>query len=288
MATSMAAPASASQPAPLSTPGSAPDRRRPGSPPLAAVLALAAVLLALAPVLLAPPARAVANGVPAPAGTLGFAAKFVFTGIPRTDGSTYDSACSGALVAPEWVVTAGHCFHDAARTPVSGPPPYASSTVIVGATTDTDPAAQVRTVVDVRQAPNGADVALARLSEPVQTVRPLALPSRAPRAGQVLGLAGWGATTSVDPTPSSQLMTGLVEVGTVADQTIGVSGYAPAPDTSACPYDSGAPYFRVSRGQLVLVAVESGGPPCPHTDEDTAYRADVLAPWIREQLAAPR
>lgn len=260
-----------------------PRRSRASSPLLLTVLTVLAGLVA-ASVLLAPArAGAVANGLPVPRGALGFAAKLTFTGIPRTDGTTYDSACSGALVAPEWVVTAGHCFHDAARTPVGGPPQYATSTVTVGRTSGAG-GGESRSVVDVRQAPGGADVALARLSAPVTTVRPLGLTGEAPRVGQVLALAGWGAT-SADGPPSTQLLTGLVRVSSVGDPLLGVTGYAPAPDTSACPYDSGAPYFRISGQGLVLVSVESGGPSCPHADPERTTRTDVLVPWISGQVA---
>jgi hypothetical protein len=60
-----------------------------------------------------------------------------------------------------------------------------------------------------------------------------------------------------------------------------VTGYAPARDTSACLYDSGAPYFRSVSGVLQLVSVESTGPDCPHTSNETTSRADVDTGWIR-------
>jgi len=47
--------------------------------------------------------------------------KLTMTHIPRPDGTFYDSACSAALISPSWIITAGHCFHDVNRNPVSGP-----------------------------------------------------------------------------------------------------------------------------------------------------------------------
>jgi hypothetical protein len=61
-----------------------------------------------------------------------------------------------------------------------------------------------------------------------------------------------------------------------------VAGYSPRADTSACAYDSGAPYFTVPRAALpVLVSVESNGPDCPHTGPETTSRVDTVVPWIR-------
>ncbi len=59
-----------------------------------------------------------------------------------------------------------------------------------------------------------------------------------------------------------------------------VTGHAPERDTSPCPYDSGAPYFVKRNGERQLVAVEAGGPECPHTLEDSASRVDTVASWI--------
>ncbi|WP_446210445.1 hypothetical protein [Micromonospora sp. IBSANI012] len=63
-------------------------------------------------------------------------------------------------------------------------------------------------------------------------------------------------------------------------------GYAPAADTSACLWDSGAPYFRENAdGTQTLVSIESDGPACPHSQGETTQRVDRLADWIRQTTA---
>jgi secreted trypsin-like serine protease len=246
---------------------------------LAAALA-SAVTTATAVLALASPASAVADGVPAQPGQYRFNVKLVFTDIPRPDGSHYNSGCTGALIAPRWIVTAGHCFHDVARNPVSGPVPY-SSVAVVGGVDDADPARQVVTVLADYQSPAN-DIAIAELAEPVRGIRPLALPRHAPTVGEVLRITGWGAQDSVDPAPATHLRTGQVTVAEVQAAYLGVVGYRPLPTTSACLYDSGAPYFAEPRhGQPYLVSVESDGPDCPHDQVETTARVDVVTDWIR-------
>jgi secreted trypsin-like serine protease len=226
------------------------------------------------------PAAAVAHGTPAADGQYPFAVKLTMTGIPRTDGTTYASACSAALISPTWIITAGHCFHDVYRNRVSGPAPYPTTATLNTANLATSPG-EARSVVEVRQSTTN-DIAVARLSAPVTNVRPLALGIARPAAGQLLTLAGWGATSSVNPTPSNQLTTGVVKIWSVQSTTVLVRGYSPAADTSACLYDSGAPYFTTPPAAAPrLTSVESTGPNCPHSLSETTARVDVVVPWIR-------
>ena len=226
------------------------------------------------------PAAAVAHGTPAVAGQYPFAVRLTMTNIPRTDGTTYASACSAGLISPTWIITAGHCFHDVYRNRVSGATPYPTTATLNTANLASSPG-EARSVVEVRQSSTN-DIALARLSAPVTDVRPLALNTLRPQRGQLLTLAGWGATSSVDPVPSAQLNTGVVKVWSVQSTAILVRGYSPAADTSACLYDSGAPYFTTPPGATPrLTSVESTGPNCPHSLSETTSRVDVVVPWIR-------
>ncbi|HWD05111.1 MAG TPA: trypsin-like serine protease [Amycolatopsis sp.] len=244
---------------------------------------LSATLLALGAALAtAVPASAVANGADVPHGKFQFAAKLTMTDIPRPDGTKYDSGCSGALVAPQWILTAGHCFHDVNRVPVSGPVPYPTS-VLLGTTVQDGHRGVTRAVTEVAQAGTN-DVALAKLDRPVYGVAPLKVSHATPAAGQELTLAGWGSLSAVDAKPSTKLQQGTFAIGEITATTLGVHGVAPAADTSACLYDSGAPYFVASGRGGRIVAVESQGPDCPHADAETTSRVDVIAGWITDTI----
>jgi len=256
-------------------------------------LAIAAVLAAA--VLAATPAAAVADGTLVSPGQYPFAVRLTMTHIPRPNGTFYNSACSAALISPIWIITAGNCFHDVNHVPVSGPVPYPTTATLNTVAGDErarpdqwvdlvallSPArGEERDIVEVQQS-NTTDIALARLSAPVVNVTPLGLSTTRPAAGDVLTIAGWGATSSIIPTPSARLSIGQVKAQAVNATTITVVGSYPAADTSACLYDSGAPYFTTPLGATpLLVSTESTGPDCPHTSGETTARVDTIAAWI--------
>ena len=247
---------------------------------IGALMAVALVGFALA-LTSSGPANAIANGTPVADGQYPFSTKLTMTNIPNPDGTTRNSACSGALVAPQWIITAGHCFHDVNGNRVSGPTPY-PTTATVGRTDLTQSGGHVISIVSVLQA-SKVDVALAKLATPITDIAPLPLSDATPKAGSILRITGWGATSSVDPIPVTRLQTGLVKIRRVSGSTVLVVGYAPAPDTSACPFDSGAPYFtEQADGRVALVSVESDGPPCPHSQEETTAGIKRIADWIRQ------
>ncbi|GAA2648417.1 S1 family peptidase [Paractinoplanes durhamensis] len=244
----------------------------------------AAGLLALT--LSASPAHAIANGEEVPDGHYTFSVKLTMTGIPTAAGGKRNSGCSGALVSARWIITAGHCFRDQNGVRVERPVADVT-TADVGRTDVTDTSHGIQTtIIAVRQSPT-ADVALAELAEPVRGVRPIALANNAPKIGAILRVTGYGSTTSTNPTPVTHLRTGKLSVVTLSDTEIGLHGYAPSPDTTPCPYDSGAPYF-VERGKQWprLVGVVSNGPSCPHTETENGARTDNITTWIRSTIHA--
>ncbi|GAA0517340.1 hypothetical protein Ade02nite_84360 [Paractinoplanes deccanensis] len=227
-------------------------------------------------VLAAGSAQAV-DGDEVPDGTYAFAAKV-------TVGTQPDAqACSGALVAPQWVITARGCF---GPEPIQLGAPARDTTVTVGRTDLAGSGGHVAPVVWLVPHPD-RDVVLARLATPATGITPVRVAGTAPVAGETLRAAGYGRTRTTwvpDRLHAADFTVGDVQAGTVA--------ISPAGDGVICKGDAGGPALRETSTGPELVGLHhtsAGGGCLGATGTDATAvetRADALAGWIRQTTVA--
>ncbi|WP_405687072.1 FG-GAP-like repeat-containing protein [Streptomyces sp. NBC_00057] len=197
--------------------------------------------------LTAPAAHAVA-GTPVASGGYSFTA--------HLDIGDGQRACTGALVAPQWVVTAASCFaadpQAGSEVPVGKP---SLKTVATIGRTDLTATTGGHVSEIVQLVPRtGRDMVMARLATPATGITPVKLATTPPRTGDVLKVAGYGRTkTQWVP---DKLHEAAFTVESLADGALNIAGKTA--DDAICMGDTGGPVLRAAgSGAYELVGVSS-------------------------------
>jgi secreted trypsin-like serine protease len=219
----------------------------------------------------------------------------------------YAYQCTGTVVAPSLVLTAGHCAENMKTGARYAPSGYR---IVTGAVDPLTPGATVSTVLGVIVFPgftrkvDRGDAALLVLSSPV-TARPIALAARSDmahlRAGAPAVMAGWGLTSYAQRIPTETLQSASTVVQGrrwcaanappfyAKSELCGIA--PPSYATGACSGDSGGPLLaqRPLGGEPIQIgiAVHVYGQ-CSTRHPSVYLRVSSISAWIHTWIAAYR
>ncbi|MGW8954671.1 trypsin-like serine protease [Streptomyces sp. NPDC055709] len=207
-------------------------------------------------------------------------APFSFTARLQIGAGDPERVCSGALVAPQWIVTAASCFADDPAHPeqLAAGKPKQKATATVGRTDLTANGEHVSEIVQLVPR-EGRDLVMARLAAPAPADAPVVgIASTAVAKGDALTVAGFGRTKT-EWVPD-KLHTSTFTTDVVSDSELDISGAGVA--DAICKGDTGGPVLRKKGDAFELVGVSSrswqGG--CLGEDETrntaVAARADSV------------
>lgn len=269
---------------------------------LAPLVSIVAVLASASPAVAANEPQIIGGGDAA----LGAFPYAVYVEANYTVGSTPTGfACTGSLIAPTLVLTAGHCVFDENSGRVLSPSVY---TLALGVTDLTSvPAADKRSVSAVVPYPYDnqdtlqGDAAILVLSQAAPSgAVPIAVASTADAplyaAGLPVTMLGWGVTSSAPDAPGPAILqTATASVQSNATcNAAGARSFHPGFDLctanpgytpSTCNGDSGSPLVENTPGGPVEIGITSYGIGACATSPDYFVRVSSIQSWIASVIA---
>ena len=192
-------------------------------------------------------------------------------------GDASDYGCSGTLIAPQFVLTAGHCAEgvsDTAGRFMIGNQEYRTTKVYLHPN------------YNIGQLGNDAanDIAIFKLDRPVTNVTPSPIYRSNPAVGQLLTLVGFGYGGT--GTSGSDGVYGIKRMGTTPIDSVSSKliswNFDNNSESNTAPGDSGGAAFITAGGINFLAGVTSGGSQDNAGIGDNSFdtRVDAYAAWI--------
>ena len=246
------------------------------------------------------PAKAVVGGKPVPDGQFGYVANVRIMGA---------FGCTGTLIAPQWVLTAGHCGSaTGSLTQGAVPSPVAWPTqayqVVLGTTHADGSGGETHSGSQLIVEPDylvtngdGSDVTLMKLDQPTK-IAPMRIAAVGERSswnpGKLATIAGFGASSADGSQMPDRMQYAQVPITTDAEcakdygdgsfdaKTMVCAGY-PQGGTDTCEGDSGGPLLAAVRGGFRLAGATSFGDGCAQPNKPGVYARLAEGP-VREWL----
>jgi secreted trypsin-like serine protease len=192
-------------------------------------------------------------------------------------GDNTGNFCTGTLIAPQFVLTAGHCAEGVGNTAGRfqlGSSTYSTSQVFV------HPNYNSNLIGD----DNANDIAIYKLATPVTNIAPSQIYRSTPTVGQMLTLVGFGGGGTGNTGTDGSF--GTKRVGTTPIDSVSAKlirwTFDNNTESNTAPGDSGGPAFVTVSGTNYVAGVTSGGEQANAGIGDRSFdtRVDAFASWI--------